>query len=67
MRNSKAFLTVLSLFTALVFFAFIGTAQAAPDTSWQGTVWDNVKVYIDPSSTSRMVTILTRGSCYHSG
>ena len=61
MGNSKAFPTVLSLVTALVFFAFVGTALAAPDTSWQGTASDNVKVYVDPSSTSRMVTILTRG------
>lgn len=61
MRNSKAFPTVLSLVTALVFFAFIGIALAAPDNSWQGTASDNVKVYIDPSSTSRMVTILLKG------
>src|ERR1700730_3481079 len=61
MVNSKAFPTVLSLVTALVLFAVLGTALAAPDTSWQGTASDNVKVYIDPSSTSRMVTILTRG------
>ena len=61
MVNSKAFPGVLYLVTALVFFAFIGTALAAPDTSWQGTASDNVKVYVDLSSTSRMVTILTRG------
>ena len=61
MGNSKAFPTVLSLGTALVFFAFIGTALAAPDNSWQGTASDNVKVYVDPSATSRVVTILTRG------
>ena len=61
MGNSNAFPTVLSLATALVFFAFIGTALASPDTRWQGTASDNVKVYIDPSSASRMVTILTRG------
>ena len=62
MGNSKAFPTVLSLGTALVFFAFIGTALAAPDNSWQGTAMlDNVKVYVDPSAASRVVTILTRG------
>src|ERR1700730_7309181 len=61
MVNSKAFPTVLSLVTALVLFAVLGTALAAPDTRWQGTASDNVKVYIDPSSASRMVTILTRG------
>ena len=49
------------LAAAIVLFASLGTALAAPDTSWQGTASDNVKVYIDPSSTSRMVTILTRG------
>jgi hypothetical protein len=32
MGNSNAFPTVLSLATALVFFAFIGTALASPDT-----------------------------------
>jgi hypothetical protein len=47
---------------AFVFFASLGTALATPDQSWQGTAMsDNVKVYIDPSSTSRMVTILTTG------
>jgi hypothetical protein len=61
MGNSKAFPTVLSLATAFVLFAFLGTALAAPDASWQGTASDNVKVYVDPSSTSRIVTILTRG------
>jgi len=61
MVNSKAFPTVLSLVTALVLFAVLGTALAAPDTSWQGTASDNVKVYVDPSATSRVVTILTRG------
>jgi hypothetical protein len=46
----------------MVFFASLGTALATPDTSWQGMVLsDNVKVYIDPSSGSRMVTILTPG------
>jgi hypothetical protein len=61
MDNSKAFPTMLSLVTALVLFAFIGIALAAPDTNWQGTASDNVKVYVDPSSASRMVTILTKG------
>ena len=47
---------------AFVFFASLGTALATPDTSWQGVVLaDNLKVYIDPSSGSRMVTILTPG------
>jgi hypothetical protein len=47
---------------AFVFFAAVGTALATPDASWQGVVLsDNVKVYIDPSSTSRLVTILTPG------
>ena len=51
---------------AFVFSASLGTALATPDTSWQGMVLsDNLKVYIDPSSGSRMVTILTPGSTRH--
>ncbi len=47
---------------AIVFFSFLGTALAAPDTSSQGPVSsDNLKVYAHPSSTSRTVTILTKG------
>jgi hypothetical protein len=50
-----------TLMVAIVFCAFIGTALAIPD-NWQGTVLsNNLKVYADPSSTSRTVTILTKG------
>jgi len=36
---------------AIVFFAFLGTALATPDTSSQGPVLlDNLKVYAGPSS-----------------
>ena len=48
---------------AVVFLAFIAPALASPDDGWQGTVLTaNLKVYAESSSTSRMVTILSKGA-----
>jgi hypothetical protein len=57
----KLKLSMLIVAISFISLVILPTVTAQSTGGWQGTASDNVKVYLDPSSTSRMVTILTRG------